>query len=749
MQRAKLAVRIALVLPLALLAAASAQPPFKLPKPPGIPGVKVPIPDLVDKLIKKEAPLTTDIADSFPPVPFLDDFDPETSMPLGELPLGRDETFPRIPGLYDFPAQSYCLKAGTFPPNLDRKEFKGAGYLYAPFKGPKAAIIGRILQATVHHPEVKQHETQVLLWAIIAQTKLSDCPKEIINTAKKLLDKKDLQALDGDVLGVLPPEVKKQAMEKMPDDLRAVFEAEDRMRETLTKKASQYTGTVNRVNGRLAQPGEEVSALYAEMESLAVRSGVAPEIPAKDRIPEGRWSYHSDGYFIRLLPRGYSFTHRWVYNPEKFEITRDASGKITALKDSQGAELKISYSGSNPTSATLAQFDTKTGKVADKSVAASGSAGDNEKRSAESVAGVFAGMRTAGGVLTPDKQKDLNDLARLRGAVSADPNASQLVTRAWMSSLARLVSGDKVIAFGVPEPEPRTVAGLRPVALRKTAWQFSGGGFGGGGGGGAGMGAPGRQRLGQSNNKSHDSTNAARNGVKAINKMGKAARVQGGPLSLATWLANWQLDMGDKIGSALEGDPPRPDFTTYAQPKRIAMPPIAWPADISPARRAAIEDFLNALQAVNADFQAGVDSMDKLGGAKQAGDDKWAYGQAAAVVHFKSSSGHNMYILADKAEALAAVLEKENIGKATIGPNDIDAFKKTLQNPPKETFAYGKTLGLSDADMNTRLKEFRDADYAEVRGKSLVGLLREFAGEMRAFGGHFGSLPMQPQIAQQ
>lgn len=757
MKTRSVALRLAFCLPVAFIAVASAQPPIRIPKP-NVPGVKLPSVDaLLDKVLKKEAPLTTDIADSFPAIPFLDGYEPYQPMALGELPLMGDETFVKLPGSYYFAAQSYCLKAGTFPPTLNPRQYQGAGYLYAPFKGPKASIITRIFQSSVRHPDVPQHDIQILLWAIIAQTKLSDCPKPIIETARKLLDKKDLQNLDDDILGVLPPEVKKQVLEKAPDDLKSIFEAEDRMRETLTKRASSLTGTVtattNNVNGRLAQPGEQVSQLYAEMESIAMRTGVMPEIPVKDRIPEGRWSYHADGYFIRLLPRGYSYTLRQVYNPEKFELIREGgAGRITGLKDTQGREVRFTYNGNNVASAAFVALGPDRKPVAPHGMTVKGAANDAERNSAESALAVFNGMKSASGILTADKQRDMNELARLRSQVADDPAAYDLVTRAWMSALARLISGDKVVAYAeLPQPETQ-VASLRPGKIPAVVrvQGFSGGG-GGGGGGGAGMGSRGRQRLGQSNrpNKNGpDSTDKAKDGIKAVNKMGKIGKVVSIPLALGTGLANWLCDMGKKIGEALNGDPPRADYKTYATPTPAKLPTLAWGSDVSPARRTAIQNFLNALNDMNAHMQAGADSLDKMGGAKEAKDNTWSGAQGAAYVTFKSSSGEKMLLVAQRAQELADVLEKENLGKTTITGDMVATYQNRIrtQGFNAQELEAARTLGLSAADIEDS-KKLSLGDFSDVTGKTYCQVLREAAAELRPFAEQMGVLP-RPMSAQ-
>ena len=52
------------------------------------------------------------------------------------------------------------------------------------------------------------------------------------------------------------------------------------------------------------------------MEAVAVLAGVAGIGPGSREVPMGRWSLHPDGYYVRYLPRGYSYTvvEVWVPN---------------------------------------------------------------------------------------------------------------------------------------------------------------------------------------------------------------------------------------------------------------------------------------------------------------------------------------------------------------------------------------------------------------------------------------------------
>src|SRR5690606_13115489 len=126
------------------------------------------LPD-VSGLLSGKAPITTSLSDAKWAVDSLDNFVPREAkrsmMTLQRTPNGG---FVLQPGYYELHAQSYCLHAGTHGPG------GGDGYLYAPPIGTAEEAVMTIVRNSVQHPEIQQHEIQVLLWAIIARAKFED-----------------------------------------------------------------------------------------------------------------------------------------------------------------------------------------------------------------------------------------------------------------------------------------------------------------------------------------------------------------------------------------------------------------------------------------------------------------------------------------------------------------------------------------------------------------------------------------------
>lgn len=270
----------------------------------------------IDDLLSKEQPLTTSLDDAVTEVPFLDDYDGMGVIPLSSLPRATDGTFiVSEPGHYMIESESYCLKAGTYGPS------KGDGYLLAPLKGPWSGIIRNVLQRSALHPEIDQGDIQVLLWAIIARTKIEDMGPETQRVAAKLLEPKELLTVNGGAMGLIPDQVWRKAVASLPPEVQRIRQAEADLRAALT------SGT----------------RTYEEIEQIAVLVGEPPPQEGDRVVPGGRWSYHPDGYFIRFRPFGYSQTRVEIHVPAPVEITRDPEGRITRVVDVHGCKIEVKY----------------------------------------------------------------------------------------------------------------------------------------------------------------------------------------------------------------------------------------------------------------------------------------------------------------------------------------------------------------------------------------------------------------------
>ena len=243
---------------------------FVKKKPPGL-----------SSLLEGKQPITTSLDDAKWADASKDSFTPrEQARSLQTLQRTPNGGFVLQPGSYTLQAQSYCLKAGTHAPG------GGDGYLYAPPKGPAEDAVVSVVRNSVNRPEIPQQQIQQLLWAIIARAKFEDLQGGLKATATQLLTPRQLATLNRSALDVLSNSQLQSAIGGVPGPVRQVMQAEAQLRQMLTT------------------PGTS----FAEMERVAVLSGMAPRGEGSRDVPSGRWSLHPDGYYVRYLPSGYSST---------------------------------------------------------------------------------------------------------------------------------------------------------------------------------------------------------------------------------------------------------------------------------------------------------------------------------------------------------------------------------------------------------------------------------------------------------
>lgn len=165
--------------------------------------------------------------------------------------------------------------------------------MYAATGGPKEEAVLAIVRNSVQYPNIKQSNIQQLLWAIIAKTKFKDLQNNLKLVAAQLLTPQQLVNLNGGALGFVPDKVMQQGIASRPPAVQMVMEAENKLRGMLTS----------------------ANATFEDIKRIAVLAGIAPE-DGSPKVAGGKWSLHPDDYYVRYMPRGYSYTITQLYIPE-------------------------------------------------------------------------------------------------------------------------------------------------------------------------------------------------------------------------------------------------------------------------------------------------------------------------------------------------------------------------------------------------------------------------------------------------
>ncbi len=289
----------------------------QLPRIPLPGGIKLPNVS-VESLLREPAPLTTSLADALVNLPELDNWEPAlAALPDGGLQLHEGRFVLPGAGRYHLSLQSYCLHAGTHGPG------QGEGYLHAPLKGARADAIRSILRRSAEHPELDQHQIQLLIWAILSRSNLAKSHRDLMGTARVLLTAKEITALSGGVWGSLPDSVQNRVIHEAGPVLGPILETEAKLRRTFSARNL---------------PG------YDEIERIAVLTDELADDPNVPQIPRARWSYDpTQRLFVRYNPHGYSRTEVDVYVPERWTIGRDALRRISSLADGHGNRIETIY----------------------------------------------------------------------------------------------------------------------------------------------------------------------------------------------------------------------------------------------------------------------------------------------------------------------------------------------------------------------------------------------------------------------
>lgn len=264
--------------------------------------------------------LTTTASDAVFQLPDRDGWDvPEDwYVDLTDAPQTASHRYSVLPGWYRIDLETYCLKPGAWGPSTHR----GEGWVYAPLKGPRADVIGKILDRSVAFPDVHQHAKQKLIWAIIARARLSDMSADTQALAARMLDPEDLVELEGGIARIVSRPILDRAMQKLPAPARMMREAEYRLR----------------------QASSTASTTYEDLAEIAVRTGEMPDDAWLDHLPKGRWSRHPDGHMVRYEVYNYaSATQFWFVPDFTWKHDVDAFGRVVRSTNHRGFEVRIAY----------------------------------------------------------------------------------------------------------------------------------------------------------------------------------------------------------------------------------------------------------------------------------------------------------------------------------------------------------------------------------------------------------------------
>lgn len=263
-------------------------------------------------------PLEEDSAQLRPMVRALDHVSFGAFADMRTLPRTLTGGFRLRPGAWQFLAESYCLKAGSY------ERSGGAGYRSGALSGRVGPYVRTVLANTYAHPQVSRQDTQWLLWGVINGVEIRHMQPNVQAAAAALLTPQQIADLNGGVAGFVPPQLTAQALRSLPAPVRAAYDAQRRMRDIAARPSSSY----------------------ADIERIAVLRGAPPR--GGEDVPPGRWNYHPSGFFIRYESERYAQTLVQIVVGERFDLRRDSLNRITELRFRDGASIRTSYREAPP-----------------------------------------------------------------------------------------------------------------------------------------------------------------------------------------------------------------------------------------------------------------------------------------------------------------------------------------------------------------------------------------------------------------
>ena len=753
--------------------------------------IPVRIPGL-DRILKADPALATSFEDAITGVPFLDDFEPVVYAPLVEAPRGSGHSFLLGPGAWRGALESYCLHAGVHGPG------KGEGYLLAPLRGPRAEVIGQILRETVAHPELAQEDIQALIWGILARGKISDMPNALRTAAQAVLTPAQIRRLNGGALGRVPDEVMDRAFGQLPPAARQIMQAEAQLRGMLASQVYDYTD-LEGVAVLTGEPPPDENAVGVPRHRWSYHPG--GYFVRYD--PDGYSLTQTDVYVPEptsvLTDDLGRITAIAALDGSQLELTYSDDPVLQVAGDDAVRGYLIASvrlaAGTGP-DATERTLDD-AGWVLVGVPSGDGAPADDGPFTgvAERYAGAVehlaelqrlsVAVRKVGGapMSEPDARElmpRMLDLASCHQALkqaTADAGLEQwtggplsLPQRAWALRLAAI--GD-----GLPYAEEDQQAHLhRPAELMLASAYLQPGMLAQAAttaprrrfrelqplrpGGDVGQPSDWRQRLGQSNRPTPggNGKEVLERSKKAIGWISKGKQVVDAVTNPVGTIAgqvgfgihdqlqagyfDWLFGTSAEISRQLGGDPPRADFNVLELPAALDTGSASDFGDVPPQRAAALQALRVAMVDLVANLRAGQISLDRLGGALEAGDDRWQQGQSAALTEYKRSSGQAFLRAADCLDALVAELQAEGIREIYISADTYAAYQQRLrtQGFSAQEVEAAHRAGLSDAEIAADLAERIGLDPSEQAGDLLEGG-HEAAAAMRELGARWASLP--------
>ncbi len=195
------------------------------------------------------------------------------------------------------------------------------------------------------------------------------------------------------------------------------------------------------------------------------------------------------------------------------------------------------------------------------------------------------------------------------------------------------------------------------------------------------------------------------------------------PLAVANQGISWDLNNAEKISNALQGDPPRQDYTLIDTPVVHQLEHVLPGDGLSQARADALNAVDDALAQANAFGTAAGIALDRSGGATQAGDLGWASTQTGVMLQYNQQMGQALITAAQAIDNLITVASNEGVTSVPITLDDVIAMQQNLAvGWSSQEIADAHIVGLTDADLETLRQSILNANPQDLVGDVIVNM---------------------------
>jgi hypothetical protein len=201
-----------------------------------------------------------------------------------------------------------------------------------------------------------------------------------------------------------------------------------------------------------------------------------------------------------------------------------------------------------------------------------------------------------------------------------------------------------------------------------------------------------------------------------------------GPIAIPLAVANrgiaWDLNNAEKISNALQGDPPRQDYTFIDTPHVLSLPPTQSGGGISAARATALNELDQALAQANAYGTAAAAAFDRASGATAANDLQWASVQTGVMLEYNRQMGEALITASQKIVDLINVAASEGTTSVPISVDEVIAMQQKLATSGFSTqeIADAHTVGLTDDDIETIRQNIIAANPQDLAGDVIANM---------------------------